>query len=152
MALVVAVGFVHLALGDARTGQVVVARARAVTIIAVTGLGAIGLLAADWWALIGAALGAAVVTGIQYLPYRLQRTADRDWIGRADVRLAVPFGWTLGYFGLGYALAGFATALVTGLAATVIGRRRSIPFVPFLALGLVVALAWALVMGEAGLR
>lgn len=139
----VALGFGYLAVHDARTQQVVVSHARIVTAIAVTGLGAVGVVTATWTSLVTAALGAALVTAIQLVPYLAQRGRGDDMIGRADVRLAVPFGWTLGYQGFGYVLVGFASTLVAGLLYAILLRRRRVPFVPFLTLGLVVGLVWS---------
>ncbi|MEM9130832.1 MAG: hypothetical protein AAF962_03990 [Actinomycetota bacterium] len=139
----VAVGFGYLAVDDARTQQVVVSHARAVTAVALVGLGAVGLASTDWPALLTATLGAGLVVAIQLVPYLIQRRRGEDMIGRADVRLALPFGWTLGYHGFGFVLVGFATALLGGLAYSILLRRRRIPFVPFLTMGLVIGLAWS---------
>lgn len=142
-AIVVVIGFVGLAVADARTSEVVVRQAQIVTLIAVGGLGSIALLSADWAVLATSAISAAVVTGIQLVPYAMQRRAGDERIGKADIRLGVPFGWTLGYFGLGFAFLGFAVALLAGLGAAAIMRTERLPFVPFLAGGLVVGLLWA---------
>ncbi len=139
----VALGFGYIAVHDARTQQVVISHARAVTAVALLGLGAVAVATTDWIALLAAALGATLVVGIQLVPYLLQKRRDEDLIGRADVRLALPFGWTLGFHGFGFVIVGFATALLTGLAYSVLLRRRRIPFVPFLTAGLIVGLAWA---------
>lgn len=148
VAALVGIGFLVAAAEDARTGHVAVRTGRTTTAVAVVGLTAVGLVATAWAQLVQALLGAALVTGIQAIPYLLQpgRGSGRsgEWIGRADVRFGVPFGWTLGFFGLGFALVGFAVALVAGLVASAIRRRRRIPFLPYLALGLWSGLAWAL--------
>lgn len=154
LAAVVAVQFVLVAVEDARTGRVSVRAAQRITAVAIGGFGIVGLVTAAWTSLIQAALGAAVITGIQLVPYLLQGRGSRStsgggdgrraWIGRADVRLAVPFGWTLGWFGLGFAFAGFASALLAGLVASAVSRSDRIPFVPFLAVGLIIGLLWAL--------
>ena len=138
LAVAAAVGaiFVPLAVSDARTGKVPLTGARLATTVAIAGLGIVAVASTAWFALAGAAVGAGLVTGIQLIPYWLQRRSSRDWIGRADVRLAIPFGWTLGWFGLWYAIAGFATALLSGLAASAVTRQARVRFVPFLAIGL----------------
>ncbi|MEM7337676.1 MAG: A24 family peptidase [Actinomycetota bacterium] len=143
MAALVALGFVVMARDDLRTGQVVVRQAQITTLVAVVGLGLPAALTGRWGALISAAVGAVVITGVQAVPYLAQRRLRRAMIGRADVRLAVPFGWTLGMFGLGWALLGFAVALVAGLLTAAITRREQMPFVPFLTAGLVVGLVAA---------
>jgi len=142
----VVAGFAVLTAEDIKTSRVVVAHAVAVTALAVCGLGFIGIVTTNGEGLAGAAIAAMAITGIQLVPYRRQRTRPEPEIGRADVRLAIPFGWTLGYFGLGFALVGFAFALVTGLGWALSHRSRrhqAVPFVPFLTIGLVVALFWA---------
>ncbi len=139
-----AAGLVWLGAGDARTQRVPVRRSRALTVAVVAGLGAVGVAGREWGALAGAGAGAGLVTGIQLVPYRLQARTGRDAIGRADVRLGVPFGASLGWFGVGFTVVGFAIALVGGLAAAAVLRRRRLPFVPFLAGGHVAALVWAL--------
>jgi prepilin signal peptidase PulO-like enzyme (type II secretory pathway) len=144
VAAAVGILFVPLAAGDARTSQVPVRGARLATAVAVAGLGGYGLIVQAWNELAGSALGAALVTGIQLVPYWVQRRSTEDWIGRADVRLALPFGWTLGWFGLWFAVAGFAMALVSGLTASLLTRRTRIPFVPFMTFGLWAGLALAL--------
>lgn len=142
--VVTAASLIVLGVRDARTGRVPVRWSRGVTAVAVGGLAVAGVLGREWGALAGAAAGAALVTGIQLVPYGLQARSGKAAIGRADVRLGVPFGASLGWFGLGFTVVGFALALVAGLAASAILRRRRLPFVPFLAGGHAVALAWAL--------
>ncbi|MEL7158189.1 MAG: hypothetical protein AAFN30_16540 [Actinomycetota bacterium] len=146
VSLLVLIGFGHLSIGDLRTRQVVVDEARLVTALAVVGLAVVGVATGAWWSLVGAALGAALTFGIQLVPYRLKRRRGDDLIGRADVRLSIPFGWTLGFHGLGFAFVGFAIALIGGLLFATLGRRRRIPFVPFLTLGLGAGLLWALLV------
>ena len=90
-----------------------------------------------------------MVFAIQLVPYRLQHRS-RDQIGRADLRLSIPFGWTLGFHGLGFVFVGFAVALLTGLLVSTLTRRRRIPFVPFLTVGLAVGVLWAVVAGATG--
>ena len=140
----VAAVFVVEAVRDARTSMVVVVHARIVTALALIGLGSIGVLDRNWVGLVGAVLGALLVTLIQLVPYKLQQRKGRPMIGRADVRLGIPFGWTLGYFGLSFVFMGFALALLSGLGFCFVSRRERIPFIPFLAFGLVGGLLWAL--------
>lgn len=142
--VVTAVGLIVLGVGDARTERVPVRWSRALTAVAVAGLAVAGVAGREWGALAEAAAGAALVTGIQLVPYGVQARSGKAAIGRADVRLGVPFGASLGWFGLGFTVVGFALALVGGLVATAALRRRRLPFVPFLAGGHAAALAWAL--------
>ena len=142
--VVVAAGLTRLAVGDVRTGRVPVRWSQALTAVAVGGLGLVGVADRAWGPLAQAVLGAALVTGIQLVPYGLQARSGRAAIGRADVRLGVPFGATLGWFGIGFTVVGFALALVGGLVTAAVTRRRRLPFVPFLAGGHAVALLWAL--------
>ncbi|MDH3681932.1 MAG: hypothetical protein OEV40_18490 [Acidimicrobiia bacterium] len=146
--------FVIAGVEDARTQQVSIRIGRTTTVVAIVGLGAIGLIATEWTQLVQALVGALLVTGIQVVPYLLQsgrRSGQTgEWIGRADVRFGVPFGWTLGWFGVGFAVVGFAVALVAGLIASAVTGRRRIPFVPYLAVGLWAGLAWALARSLAG--
>ncbi len=143
-AFIVGVGFIGLAVPDVRTMRVPVVPAKILTAFAIVGFGLIGLIRADWWGFGRAAIGAALVTAIQAIPYLLQRRRDEHWIGRADLRLGVPFGWTLGWFGIGFVYVGFGVALLSGMVATMVSRRRRIPFVPFLAFGYWFALIWVL--------
>lgn len=149
LSLLVIIGFGYLSIGDLRTREVVVNEARLVTALAIGGLGAFGLATAAWSDLLGAALGAGLVFAIQLVPYRLQHRS-RDQIGRADVRLSIPFGWTLGFHGLGFVFVGFAVALLTGLLVSTLTRRRRIPFVPFLTVGLAAGVLWAVATGATG--
>lgn len=142
-AIAVAAGFVILAADDAKTSTVVVRHARWVTAVALIGLVLSAVLDQNWIALMTASVSSVMVTGIQLVPYVLQARRGGERIGRADVRLSIPFGWTLGYFGLGFAFIGFAMALLAGLCFAVVTRRRRIPFLPFMALGLIVGLLWA---------
>lgn len=142
--VVTSAGLIILAVRDARTERVPVRWARAVTAVAVGGLAVGGVLGREWGALAGAGAGASLVTGIQLVPYGLHARSGQEAIGRADVRLGVPFGATLGWFGLGFTVVGFALALVAGLVASAALRRRRLPFVPFLAGGHAAALVWAL--------
>ncbi len=84
------------------------------------------------------------------VPVTPDRRAEGAWIGRADVRLGVPFAWTLGWFGLGFAVVGFALALLLGLMVGAVTRRTRIPFVPFLTVGLITGLLWALARALTG--
>jgi len=142
--VVTAAGLIVLGVRDARTERVPVRWSRALTAVAVGALLVVGAAGRQWGALAGAAAGAVLVTGIQLVPYRLQARSGTAAIGRADVRLGVPFGATLGWFGLGFTVVGFALALLAGLAASAALRRRRLPFVPFLAGGHAVALVWAI--------
>lgn len=146
VAAMVAALFVVVAIEDARTMRVTVSTARLITAVAVVGLGLVAILGGTFAALLTAAVGAVVVTSIQAVPYLLQRRggADGEWIGRADVRLGIPFGWTLGWFGLGFVIVGYGAALLAGLAVAIGTGRRKVPFIPFLAVGLFVGLGWAL--------
>lgn len=146
----VSAAFVALAINDARTWRVPVRHSMGVTGLAVGGLGLVAVMAGRWSALITAALAAVVIVSIQLVPYGLQRGQGGGAIGKADVRLAVPFGWTLGHFGFGFALTGFAVALVAGLAVALVTGRRKLPFVPFLALGLLAGLGLAAASGPPG--
>ena len=143
------VGFVVLAAEDLRSQRIAVRRAQAVTALALVGLALVALATSNWLGLVTALIGAALVTGIQAVPYLAQRRRSEPGIGRADVRLGVPFGWTLGYFGLGFAVVGFAAALLSGLGAVLVTGNRRIPFIPFLTVGLLVGLVWAVVVGPA---
>jgi prepilin signal peptidase PulO-like enzyme (type II secretory pathway) len=151
LALMLAAGiggaFILMARSDLRTSRVVVHHSRTTTTAALVGMGALAVISGAWTSLLQAAAGAVVVTGIQLIPYLLQRRRGGGWIGRADVRLAVPFGWTLGWFGLDLVFLGYAIALVSGLAFSFVTRQRRIPFVPFLTIGLWSALTWTLIAG-----
>ncbi len=146
VAAMVAALFVVVAIEDARTMRVTVSTARLITAVAIVGLGIAAVAAGAFAGLVTALVGAVVVTSIQAVPYLVQRrrTVQHEWIGRADVRLGSPFGWTLGWFGLGFVVVGYGTALLAGLVVALGSGRRRVPFVPFLALGLFVGLGWAL--------
>lgn len=156
LAIAIAAGvgaaFVVMAWSDLRTSRVVVRQAKQATALAVVGLGGIAVSGRDWFVIIQAAAGAVLVTGIQMIPYWYQQRYGEERIGRADIRLAVPFGWTLGWFGIGFALVGYAIALVTGLAYGILSGRRRIPFVPFMTVGLWLGLAWAAAVALTGSR
>ncbi len=137
IAVAVGAGLTGLGVRDVRTGTVPVAPARALTAVAVGGLAVVGAAATRWGRLGEAVLGALLVAGIQGAAYGIQRRAGRAGMGRADVRLSLPFGWTLGWFGLAF--------LVSGLVVATAGRRRSVPFVPFLAAGYWFGLLWVVV-------
>ena len=143
VAVAFGLGLSVLALDDGRRGKVPVRPAQYLSALTVIGLGLVGVASSSWGRLTEAALGAALVTVIQLVPYRLQARSDRGWIGRADVRLGIPFGWTLGWFGLGFTVVGFLAALASGLMAALASRRPTIPFVPFLSFGFWLALLWA---------
>ncbi|MCP3988655.1 MAG: hypothetical protein GY724_06265 [Actinomycetia bacterium] len=146
LAGVVGIAFVAIGHLDWRTSRVVVSHAVGVTIIAVGGFGALAIASSNWANLASSAAGAILVTTIQLVPYTLQRGRGGALIGTADVRLGVPFGWTLGYFGLSFAFIGFAIALVSGLTFALVSGRQQVPFVPFLSIGLLAGLGWAMVV------
>lgn len=151
-------GFVALAVQDARSQEVSVRAAQLVTAIAVTGLSAATILGDSWTRPVFAVAGAVLVTGLQALPIAIARLRSSPRsapehaapVGAADIRLAVPLGWTLGWFGLAFAVVGYGLALVAGLATAVVTGRERIAFVPFLTAGLVVGLGWALARQLAG--
>ncbi len=146
-AMVVVVLFARLAIEDARRLEVPVAEARAVTLVAVAGLVAAAVADGAGTRLLVGGIGAVTVTALQSLPVVVERWTTGGtgrWIGRADVRLAVPFGWTLGWFGLGFVVVGYAGALVGGLVTVGVTGRQRVPFVPFLAAGLTGGVGWAL--------
>lgn len=145
----VAAGFVILAVGDARRSEVVVRHAQLVTVVAIAGLGSVAVVAGNWGGLVTAGISAALITAIQLVPFGLQHGRG-EWIGRADIRLGLPFGWTLGYFGLGFAFVGFGVALLSGLGMALLTRRQRIPFVPFLTVGLLFGLVWVGVSAVGG--
>lgn len=143
MGILVVILVAGAALEDADTGRVTIRRAQRITVVALFGFGAISALTGTWDRLVTAAFGVAVIAGIQAIPYFLQSQGEgRDWIGKADIRLGVPFGWTLGWFGLGVAVGGFAVSLAGGVVFSLATRRKRVPFVPFLALGLTGGVAW----------
>jgi prepilin signal peptidase PulO-like enzyme (type II secretory pathway) len=143
LATLITAGFAAIAHHDWRTSRVVVRHAIGITAVAVAGFGTLALASSQWTRLAGSILGAVLVTSIQLFPYLMQRQRGGGLIGTADVRLAVPFGWTLGYFGVSFAFIGFAVALVAGLGFALISRRNRIPFVPFMTIGLIVGLGWS---------
>ncbi len=140
----VCIAFVAIGYVDWRTSRVVVNHAIGVTIVAIVGFGALAIADTDWGNLAGSVVGAVLVTSIQLVPYAIQRGRGEALIGTADIRLGVPFGWTLGYFGVSFAFIGFAIALVCGLTFAVASGRQQIPFIPFLTIGLVAGLGWAM--------
>lgn len=90
-----------------------------------------------------AALGAGIALAAMGLIY----VASRGGMGDGDVRLSPLLGFALGYVNPGLAAVGlffgFLTGAVVGVVAMVAtrgGRKMSIPFGPFLALGTVLAL------------
>ena len=145
LGIIVAASFVVAGIEDARTTRVTIRRSKSITIVAVVGLLVISAVGGTWDRLLSAVLGAVLVSSVQIMPYWWQsRRRDDDWIGKADVRLGVPFGWTVGWFGLGLAVASFALALLLGLGYALATRRSSVPFVPFLAAGVVVGVGWGI--------
>ncbi len=166
VSIVAVLSFVVVGLEDASTSRVTIRRAQAITAFTVLGLGSAAVAGGAWHRLVGAAVGAAVVTATLGFPYWLQtrrivpnhvetatdpgpnrvgrNSVGRNSVGRADLRLGVPFGWTLGWFDVGIAFVGFATALAAGVLYAAATRRSAIPFVPFLAIGLAVGVGWGL--------
>lgn len=144
LASVVTAGFVAIGHRDWRTSRVAVRHSIGITVVAVVGFGLLTIAWSEWVSLAGSILGAVLVTSIQFLPYFVQRRRGGSLIGTADVRLGVPFGWTLGYFGVSFAVIGFTAALVLGLGFALVSGQKRIPFVPFMAVGLLVGLGWAL--------
>ena len=117
LAVAVVVGAVigWLALTDARTMRVPVRTIQMLTIASIAGLTPLSDVAGSPSPSTGAAAGAVVVTLIQTLPRIVSRLRGSDLLGFAEVRLAVPFGWTLGCFG--FAVVRLSVALVVGLGA-----------------------------------
>ena len=146
LALVVAslVGAVlgSLAVADARVMRVPVRPVQMLTLATVLGLGLLSAASGSWPQLAGAVTGAVIVTSVQALPLVLGRRTGRDLVGAADVRLGVPFGWTLGWFGVGFAVVGLAAALLGGLGTAAVLRSSRVPFVPAMAAGYWLALLW----------
>ena len=151
VSILIVASFVVLGAEDAATSRVTIRRSRATTALAAIGFGAASALGNEWDRLLGAAIGAAMVAAALAIPYVVQGVgsrADRSgsgperWIGRADVRLGVPFGWTLGWFDVRVAIVGFGLALSAGLLYAIGGRRATVPFVPFLTLGLAAGAGW----------
>ncbi len=146
IAAVVGIGFSLLAVIDYRTLQVPIVQARRVVYGAVFGLTALSSVTGDWDRLIQACVGTTLVVCLQALPYLWQQRRPDLLIGRADLRLAFPFGWTLGWFGLGFVIVGFTAALLTGLAYAAATRKTLIPFVPAMSIGYWFALTWAVMV------
>jgi prepilin signal peptidase PulO-like enzyme (type II secretory pathway) len=141
MGTIVAALFVVAAIEDAKSSRVRIRLSQLITLVAIVGFALISLVASSWDRLLSALLGVAIVGGVQAIPYWWQARGRStggatDRIGKADVRLAVPFGWTLGWYGVGYAVVGFAVALGLGVLFSLATRRASVPFIPFLAVGL----------------
>lgn len=133
--------FAVAAIEDATTERVRIRLSQLITVVAVAGFSLVSVVASSWTRLLSALAGAAIVVGVQAIPYWRQARAGTksratDRIGKADVRLGVPFGWTLGWFDVGYAVVGFALALALGVLYSLATRRTSVPFVPFLTAGL----------------
>ena len=82
-------------------------------------------------------LGAAVLAG----PILLLHLVSPHSMGFGDVKASIVLGAAVGWADWGLAVAGLA--LAAGLAATIgiVGRRRTIPFGPFLVMGSAIALA-----------
>lgn len=146
IAAAIGVGFTLLAVIDYRTLQVPVRHARRVAYGAIAGLTALSAMTGDWDRLIQACVGSTLVACLQALPYLWQQRRPDLLIGRADLRLAFPFGFTLGWFGLGFVVVGFTAALLTGLAYAAGTRKVLIPFVPAMSIGYWFALTWAVVV------
>ena len=81
------------------------------------------------------------MTAFLTLPRIVSRLRGSDLLGFAEVRLAVPFGWTLGSFGVGFAAVRQSVALVVGLGAAQLSR---VAFVLVLCAGYWLALTWAI--------
>jgi leader peptidase (prepilin peptidase) / N-methyltransferase len=90
----------------------------------------------------GRAIAAAAAGGFLLLG----AAANRDGMGMGDVKLAALMGFYLGAAVVPALLVGFGAGALAGLAILARegppGRRRAIPFAPFLALGGIVGL-WA---------
>ncbi len=143
LAVAVVVGAVigWLALTDARTMRVPVRTIQMLTIASIAGLTPLSDVAGSPSPSTGAAAGAMVVTAIQTLPRIVSRLRGSDLLGFAEVRLAVPFGWTLGWFSVGIAVVRLSVALVVGLSAAQLSR---VAFVLVLCAGYWLTLTWAI--------
>jgi len=136
VAVAVVVAFGYLALSDVRTMKVPIRRSIQTTTLALGGLGVVGVTDQNWSALGSAVVGAVGITVIQLVPVIVQRRRGTPMIGRADVRLGIPFGFTLGYFGLVALFWGFLLANLAGLGWSLATGRNRIPFVAFMAAGM----------------
>jgi len=142
--LTIGLAFMVVATQDARTGRVKVLHAKLVTGYCLAATLTAAILNRSGTRLVTAALGAAMVTLIQLVPYLIQHRQGRPLIGKADVRLAVPYGWTLGWLGIGYVYVGFAVTLISALMWAGLMRSQRVRFVPFMSLGLWAACAWSI--------
>jgi len=138
----IGISMLFVAWEDARTGRVKIMHSQTITayVLACTILCAF-LIGAES-RLVEAAAGALMVTTIQLVPYLLQTHGRPGLIGKADVRLAVPYGWGLGWLGIGFVFLGFGITLVSALAIAFVTRKKQVRFVPYMALGLWVAWTW----------
>ena len=142
-AAAVGLALAALAVTDARTQRVPVRPMVALTALSPGVLGIASLMASEWTHIVNAVVGLAIVVGVQLLPFVVQHRTGKPMIGRADVRLAPTFGFTLGWYGAAFAAIGLLVALVAGLAIAAATRRSRIPFVPPLTIGYWIALTWA---------
>lgn len=101
-------------------------------------LGAAGLLAQDWTALLAAAIGAIGMFGL-YLGLALAKPGG---MGFGDVKLAGLLGMALGFVGLPQLAVGVLAAFLLGgivgvslILARRAGRRTAIPFGPWMLAG-----------------
>lgn len=102
-------------------------------------------LSADWWALLRAAVGMAVLFAF----YFVIAAAARGGMGFGDVKLAGVLGLYLGWLGWGqFAVGALGAFLIGGLAALVLmvlhraGRTTRIPFGPYMLLGAWIGIAF----------
>jgi len=110
------------------------------TALAVAQVITVAIYDMDWHVLLGAALGALVVSGIFYLLFQISKG---KWIGGGDVKLGLVLGLLAGGLLEGF-LVLFA-ASVTGLIVSIplllqgkANRKTQLPFGPFLILGLII--------------
>jgi leader peptidase (prepilin peptidase)/N-methyltransferase len=92
-----------------------------------------------WMMLLGAGISLTVMTLIYWV--------SRGGMGDGDVRLAPLLGMFLGFLNPGFALVGLFFGFLTGALAGIFllvlrrgGRRTTVPFGPFMALGTVLAI------------
>jgi len=100
----------------------------------------------DGWALLRAAIGAAVL----FLVFLVLALIAPHGMGMGDVKLAALLGLALGWAGWGAVLVGAAAGFVVQALAAVlllatrrIGLRGELPFGPAMLLGAVLALGWS---------
>ncbi|MGZ0711083.1 prepilin peptidase (plasmid) [Coraliomargarita sp. W4R53] len=114
-------------------------------VVAAILLGAASILTTDWTAMIGAAIGTAVL----YAFYFTLRFVRPDGMGGGDVKLAGVIGLYLGWLGWGsFAVGAFAAFLLGGIFGIALlitrraGRKTAIPFGPWMIAG-----AWVGIFG-----